>query len=145
MVIVSTGVVLYQPASGFTVEGPRASNLLVSSVLTATNITLSAPTSQITLAGGASIVTGGVTPPSKPGPLIAAQEPTTRQLLTHCALPWNDACLRFEQNNSAVATASTVQVRQAIHGDAAGRWKKYQPWLGPLEALLNEAGISTDM
>jgi hypothetical protein len=61
-------------APAFTLDD--GSNLLVSSVLTATNITLSAPTSQITLAGGASIVTGGVTPPSKPGPLIAAQEPS---------------------------------------------------------------------
>lgn len=75
--------------------------------------------------------------------LIAEQESTTRQLLAHCGLPWNDACLRFEQNSAAVATASTVQVRQPIHGDAAGRWKKYRPWLGPLETLLNEAGIRT--
>ncbi len=61
-------------APAFTLDD--GSNLLVSSVLNATDITLSAPTSQITLASGASIVTGGVTPPSKPGPLIAAQEPS---------------------------------------------------------------------
>jgi tetratricopeptide (TPR) repeat protein len=76
--------------------------------------------------------------------LIAEQESTTRQLLAHCGLPWNEACLRFEQNSSAVATASTVQVRQPIHRNAAGRWKNYQPWLGPLVQLLNEAGIATD-
>jgi hypothetical protein len=51
-------------------------NLLINAVLTATDIALTAPTSQITLGDGASIVTGGVAPPATPGPLVPAQEPS---------------------------------------------------------------------
>lgn len=75
--------------------------------------------------------------------LISEQESTTRRLLAHCELAWNDACLHFERNTSAVATASTVQVRQPMHRQSIGRWEKYRPWLGPLEQLLNQAGIDT--
>jgi hypothetical protein len=75
--------------------------------------------------------------------LVTEQESTTRQLLAHCNLSWNDACLHFEKNTSAVATASTAQVREPIHRQAIGRWEKYRPWLGPLEQLLNQAGIET--
>nr|GAT44054.1 sulfotransferase [Mycena chlorophos] len=74
--------------------------------------------------------------------LVAQQEPVTRKLLAHCGLGWHDACLRFEQNTSAVATASTVQVREAMHARAVGRWQQYKPWLQPLEQLLNAAGIA---
>ena len=76
--------------------------------------------------------------------LVAEQEVTTRQLLDHCELVWNDACLHFEKNTSAVATASTVQVREPIYRQAIGRWEKYHPWLGSLEQLLNQAGIETN-
>ncbi len=76
--------------------------------------------------------------------LVTEQESTTRQLLAHCNLSWNDACLHFEKNTSAVATASTAQVREPIHRQAIGRWEKYRPWLDPLEQLLNQAGIETN-
>lgn len=75
--------------------------------------------------------------------LVAEQESTTRRLLAHCELAWNDTCLQFQQNTSAVATASTAQVREPIHRAAVGRWEKFRPWLGPLEQFLNEAGIDT--
>lgn len=75
--------------------------------------------------------------------LVAEQEATTRKLLTHCELEWHDACLAFQNNPSAVATASTAQVREGMHRRAVGRWEKFRPWLGPLEELLNEAGIDT--
>lgn len=73
--------------------------------------------------------------------LVQTQEATTRQLLAHCGLPWHDACLRFEQNSSALSTASVVQVRSPIHANAVRRWKKYEAQLAPLQALLTEAGI----
>ncbi|GAB2564160.1 sulfotransferase [Dyella jejuensis] len=76
--------------------------------------------------------------------LIADQASATRTLLAHCELAWHDACLHFERNTSAVATASTAQVREPIHRRAVGRWERYRPWLGPLEQLLNQAGIKTN-
>jgi hypothetical protein len=30
-----------------------------------------------------------------------------------------------------------------MHRRAVGRWEKFRPWLGELEALLREAGIDT--
>ena len=73
--------------------------------------------------------------------LVARQEATTRRLLAHCDLEWHDACLDFQNNRSAVATASTAQVREGLHRRAVGRWEKFSPWLGPLQDLLREAGI----
>lgn len=75
--------------------------------------------------------------------LVADQESTTRRLLAHCELEWHDACLDFRRNTSAVATASTAQVREGLHRRAVGRWEKFRPWLGELEKLLDEAGIDT--
>lgn len=75
--------------------------------------------------------------------LVAEQASTTRQLLAHCELPWNDACLDFQRNTAAAATASTAQVREPMHRRAVGRWENYRPWLGALEQLLEQAGIDT--
>ena len=75
--------------------------------------------------------------------LVAEQEATTRRLLAHCELEWHDACLDFQHNRSAVATASTAQVREGMHRRGVGRWEKFRPWLGPLEELLRDAGIDT--
>ncbi len=76
--------------------------------------------------------------------LVDDQEHWTRKLLEFCGLPWDEACLRFEQNAAPVATASAVQVRSAMNRKSIQRWKKYQPWLGDLQALLAEAGVDVD-
>ena len=73
--------------------------------------------------------------------LVDTQESTSRRLLEFCGLPWNDACMRFEENQGAVATASAVQVRAPIYRNALKRWKNYEPQLGELQALLRDAGI----
>jgi tetratricopeptide (TPR) repeat protein len=76
--------------------------------------------------------------------LVGAQEASTRQLLEHCDLPWNNACLHFEQNHAPVTTASSLQVRTPIYRNAMRRWKKYEPQLTELRALLTEEGIDCD-
>jgi tetratricopeptide (TPR) repeat protein len=58
-------------------------------------------------------------------------------LLEACGLPWNDACLHPERNARPVKTPSKFQARQPITGASVGRWKAYEPWLGPLRALLD--------
>jgi len=68
--------------------------------------------------------------------LVAEPESETRRLLDHCGLPFEDACLRFYENDRAVRTASSEQVRQPIFSDAVGQWQNYEPWLGPLKAAL---------
>lgn len=76
--------------------------------------------------------------------LVGEQEENTRRLLDFCGLPWEEACLRFEQNAAPVATASAVQVRQPMYNTAIGRWKRYEPELAALRALLAAAGVDVD-
>lgn len=76
--------------------------------------------------------------------LVDGQEEHSRRLIEFCGLDWNDACLRFEENPSPVATASAVQVRAPIYRNAVKRWKKYGAQLDPLRALLLDAGIAVD-
>lgn len=73
--------------------------------------------------------------------IVDSQEACSRQLLHHCELSWDDACLQFEHNPSPVATASAVQVRAPIYRSALRRWKKYEPQLGELHAFLKRSGI----
>jgi hypothetical protein len=65
-------------------------------------------------------------------------ESEVRRLLEYCGLPFEDACLRFYENERAVRTASSEQVRQPIYRDALEQWTHYRPWLGPLEVALGD-------
>jgi tetratricopeptide (TPR) repeat protein len=67
------------------------------------------------------------------------EDPPTaiRRLLEACGLAWNDACLHPERNGRRVKTPSKFQARQAITRTSVGRWRAYEPWLGPLRALLD--------
>lgn len=76
--------------------------------------------------------------------LVEHQEQRSREMIAFCGLEWNDACLRFEDNPSPVATASAVQVRSPIYRNALKRWKKYEPQLGPLLDLLEGSGIEVE-
>jgi thioredoxin-like negative regulator of GroEL len=68
-------------------------------------------------------------------------EAGARTLLDFCDLPWEDACLRFEENEAPVATASAVQVRSPIYRSAIGRWRRYESQLQPVKELLKTSGI----
>ena len=68
--------------------------------------------------------------------MVSDPEAETRALLAYCGLPFEDACLRFYENDRAVRTASSEQVRRPIFTDAADHWRNYDPWLGPLKAAL---------
>jgi hypothetical protein len=63
-------------------------------------------------------------------------EPAIRRLVAACGLPWADACLRPERNPRAVKTPSKWQTRQPIYRHSVDRWRRYEPWLGPLRALI---------
>jgi tetratricopeptide (TPR) repeat protein len=76
--------------------------------------------------------------------IVEAQEHSSRRLLEFCGLPWHEACLRFEDNQAPVSSASAVQVRSPIHRSGIKRWKRYEPQLVELKALLRDAGIAID-
>ena len=73
--------------------------------------------------------------------LVADQRAETGRLLAHCRLPWEEACLHFERNEHAVATASAVQVRQPLYGSSVGRWRRFERHLQPLIDELLAAGV----
>ncbi len=68
--------------------------------------------------------------------LIADREAESRRLIAFTGLDWDDACLRPEQNERTVRTASAWQVRQPVYTNSTERWRKYRPWLGELGELL---------
>jgi cytochrome c-type biogenesis protein CcmH/NrfG len=70
--------------------------------------------------------------------LIDDTEAEVRRLLEHCGLPFEPACLRFYENDRAVRTASSEQVRRPIFREAVDHWRHYEPWLEPLERALGE-------
>lgn len=74
--------------------------------------------------------------------LTREPEAMIRRLVTACGLPWNDACLQPERNPRAVKTPSKWQTRQPIYRNSVARWKRYEPWLGALRTLLDEAAGS---
>jgi tetratricopeptide (TPR) repeat protein len=63
-------------------------------------------------------------------------EPAIRRLIAACGLPWDEACLRPEHNPRVIKTPSKWQARQPINRDAIESWRRYEPWLGPLAALV---------
>jgi hypothetical protein len=74
--------------------------------------------------------------------LARAPEPAIRRIIARCGLKWDDACLRPEQNPRAVKTPSKWQTRQPIYRDSVERWRRYEPWLGTLSALLDDISES---
>lgn len=73
--------------------------------------------------------------------LVGSQEACSRELLGHCGLGWDEACLHFENNPAAVATLSSQQVREPIFQSSIGRWKHYERELSGLRKLLQDADI----
>ena len=71
--------------------------------------------------------------------LVEDTETEVRHLLEYCGLPFEEGCLRFYENDRAVRTASSEQVRQPIFRDALEHWRHFEPWLGPLKAALGPA------
>lgn len=68
-------------------------------------------------------------------------EPHARALIDYLQLPWEDACLNFHQSNTAVSTASAVQVREPAHTRSIDRWKRYEQQLQPMLRTLQELDI----
>jgi tetratricopeptide (TPR) repeat protein len=68
--------------------------------------------------------------------MVADMEGETRRLLEHCNLPFEENCLRFYENERAVRTASSEQVRQPIFSDAVDHWRNFEIWLGPAAEIL---------
>lgn len=75
--------------------------------------------------------------------VVSDLEPNARRLIDHLDLPWEDACLDFHRQDSAVTTASAVQVREKVHTRSVGRWRKYEDQLKPLLDILRAKDVVT--
>lgn len=70
--------------------------------------------------------------------IVFDQENQTRRMLEFCGLDWQDACLRFHENEAPVSTASSVQVRQPLYAGSIGRWQRYGDKLNSLKEALDD-------
>jgi tetratricopeptide (TPR) repeat protein len=70
--------------------------------------------------------------------MVADAEAEIRRLLAYCGLPFEETCLRFHENDRAVRTPSSEQVRRPIFRDSLDQWRNYEPWLGPLKDALGD-------
>ena len=68
-------------------------------------------------------------------------EPNARRLIDYLELPWQDECLNFHKQKTAVSTASTVQVREPAHTRSVDRWLKYEKQLQPMLETLKKHGF----
>jgi len=71
---------------------------------------------------------------------IADPETRSRALIDHCGLEWDESCLSFHKVDRPIMTASKLQVRKPIYKTSVARWKRYEPWLGPMNEILDELG-----
>ena len=73
--------------------------------------------------------------------LVSDTEAQVRRLLDRLDLEFEEACLHFEKNKAASATASSVQVREKAHTRSVNRWKRFEAQLQPLADRLRAAGV----
>ena len=70
--------------------------------------------------------------------MVEDTESEVRGLLEFCGLPFEPATLSFYENERAVRTASSQQVRKPIFRDGLDQWRNFEPWLGTLRAALGD-------
>ena len=68
--------------------------------------------------------------------MVENTEAEVRRLLDYCGLPFEEQCLRFYENERAVRTASSEQVRLPIFREGMDHWRHYEPWLDSLKQAL---------
>ena len=71
--------------------------------------------------------------------LVGNPEDSSRKLIHHVGLSWDERCLEFYKTERMVSTISQWQVRQKIYTSSINRWRNYEPWLSPLIEALGDA------
>lgn len=73
--------------------------------------------------------------------LVSQPEREMQALVSFLGLPWDRSCLDIVHNTAPVATASAVQVREAIHTKSVGRWHRYGDRLQSVQQVFQAAGV----
>jgi tetratricopeptide (TPR) repeat protein len=68
--------------------------------------------------------------------LVQDFEQQARRIMSHCNLPWDEACLAFHETKRAVRTASSSQVRQPLYRTSINKRRPKENLLAPLLAGL---------
>jgi hypothetical protein len=76
--------------------------------------------------------------------LVANPEAETRKLIAACGLPWEDACLKPQDNERKVETLSVFQARQPISKASVKAWQRYEKELAPMLDELRKRGLVAD-
>ncbi len=68
--------------------------------------------------------------------VVADLDSQVRRILDYCGLDFEEACVNFHQNDRAVRTASSEQVRQPIFKSGLDQWENFSPYLTELRDVL---------
>lgn len=63
-------------------------------------------------------------------------EANVRRILDFCGLEFEPQCVEFYKTERSIRTASSEQVRRPIFKEGIVQWRNFEPWLGPLKAVL---------
>ncbi|WP_422251643.1 sulfotransferase [Sphingorhabdus sp.] len=70
--------------------------------------------------------------------LVEDPEQQISALLDYVGVPFEDACMRFYQNDRAVRTPSSEQVRRPLNRDGFDQWRPFEAHLAPLTSALGD-------
>ena len=77
---------------------------------------------------------------------IADQEGQTRRVLAYAGLDFDEACLRFHENQRHAPTPSYAQVSKPLNDRSIGRWRHYErhlsPWFDRIAPVVEALGYS---
>lgn len=70
--------------------------------------------------------------------MVGQPEAAARRLAAFCGLEYAPAMVQIEERSDAVATASSVMMREGIRKDRGGLWQGYAQWLQPMIDRLSD-------
>lgn len=70
--------------------------------------------------------------------MVENTEQEVRRLLEYCGLEFEPGVLKFHENQRAVRTASSEQVRRPINREGMDQWRHFEPGLDALKRSLGE-------
>ena len=65
-------------------------------------------------------------------------KPVIEELLGHCDLSYEEACLNYYKNKNASTTGSAVQVRGQLFQSSIDKWRNYEKQLAPVVKILGK-------
>ncbi len=72
---------------------------------------------------------------------VTNSKSATEDLLEHCNLSFEGACLNFYSDSEKATTASAVRLRHELRANSIGGWRNYSNQLQPLAEILSKGGV----